>query len=104
MNRVVEPAELMPAALKLAHEMASIEADMLVTYKAMIDDGYALPHGRRPGAGARALGRPQRRGHAGDGRGPPRGGAGARPDAVARECKRPRLSPDGAANSAARRS
>lgn len=44
-NRVVEPAELMPAALKLAHEMASIELDMLVTYKAMIDDGYALSMG-----------------------------------------------------------
>lgn len=41
-NRVVEPAELMPAALKLAAEMATIEADMLVTYKAMIDDGYEL--------------------------------------------------------------
>ena len=41
-NRVVEPAELMPAALKLAHEMASIEAEILVTYKAMIDDGYAM--------------------------------------------------------------
>src|SRR6185503_16652918 len=44
-NRVVEPAELMAAALKLAHEMASIEADMLVTYKAMIDEGYALALG-----------------------------------------------------------
>jgi enoyl-CoA hydratase len=44
-NRVVEPAELMPAALKLAGEMASIEADMLITYKAMIDDGYALAMG-----------------------------------------------------------
>ncbi|HEX7759622.1 MAG TPA: enoyl-CoA hydratase [Caulobacteraceae bacterium] len=42
-NRVVEPAELMPAALALAQEMASIEAEILVTYKAMIDDGYALP-------------------------------------------------------------
>lgn len=41
-NRVVEPAELMPAALKLASDMAQIEADMLVTYKAMIDDGYEL--------------------------------------------------------------
>jgi enoyl-CoA hydratase len=40
-NRVVEPAELMPTALKLAQDMAQIEADMLVTYKAMIDDGYA---------------------------------------------------------------
>jgi enoyl-CoA hydratase len=44
-NRVVAPAELMPTALKLAHEMASIEADMLVTYKAMIDDGYDLAMG-----------------------------------------------------------
>ncbi len=44
-NRVVEPAELMPAALKLAHEMATIEADMLITYKAMIDDGYDLSMG-----------------------------------------------------------
>jgi len=44
-NRVVAPDELMPAALKLAGEMASIDADMLVTYKAMIDDGYALPMG-----------------------------------------------------------
>jgi enoyl-CoA hydratase len=44
-NRVVEPAELMPAALKLAHEIASIPADMLVTYKRMIDDGFALPMG-----------------------------------------------------------
>ena len=45
-NRVVEPAELMPAALKLAHEIASIPVDMLVTYKRMIDDGFALPMGQ----------------------------------------------------------
>ena len=44
-NRVVEPAELMPAALQLAAQMADIEGDMLVTYKAMIDDGYALALG-----------------------------------------------------------
>lgn len=44
-NRVVEPGELMPAALKLAAEMASIETDMLITYKAMIDDGYDLALG-----------------------------------------------------------
>jgi enoyl-CoA hydratase len=44
-NRVVEPADLMPAALKLAQEMASIDGEMLVTYKAMIDDGYALSMG-----------------------------------------------------------
>lgn len=41
-NRVVAPEELMPAALKLAADMATIEADMLVAYKAMIDDGYEL--------------------------------------------------------------
>jgi enoyl-CoA hydratase len=44
-NRVVAPEDLMPAALKLAHEMAGIPADMLVMYKSMIDDGYALPFG-----------------------------------------------------------
>lgn len=41
-NRVVEPGELMPTALKLAREMASIELDMLVSYKSMIGDGYGL--------------------------------------------------------------
>jgi enoyl-CoA hydratase len=45
-NRVVAPDELMPAALQLAAQMADIEADMLVTYKAMIDDGYALTMGQ----------------------------------------------------------
>ncbi|MBW8814501.1 MAG: enoyl-CoA hydratase [Caulobacterales bacterium] len=44
-NRVVAPEELMPTALKLAAQMADIEADMLVTYKAMIDDGYDLAMG-----------------------------------------------------------
>jgi enoyl-CoA hydratase len=44
-NRVVAPAALMDEALQLAREMADIEADMLVTYKAMIDDGYALSMG-----------------------------------------------------------
>ncbi|HET6969872.1 MAG TPA: enoyl-CoA hydratase [Phenylobacterium sp.] len=44
-NRVVAPDELMSAALQLAAQMADIEADMLVTYKAMIDDGYALSMG-----------------------------------------------------------
>jgi enoyl-CoA hydratase len=41
-NRVVAPEELMPAALKLAADMATVEIDMLVGYKAMIDDGYEL--------------------------------------------------------------
>ena len=44
-NRVVEPADLMPTALQLAAQMADIDGDMLVTYKAMIDDGYDLAMG-----------------------------------------------------------
>lgn len=44
-NRVVAPEALMDEALKLAREMADIDADMLVTYKAMIDDGYDLAMG-----------------------------------------------------------
>jgi enoyl-CoA hydratase len=44
-NRVVEPGELVEAALTLARQMADIEADMLITYKAMIDDGYELSLG-----------------------------------------------------------
>jgi enoyl-CoA hydratase len=41
-NRVVAPEELMPAALKLASDMAQIDGEMLIGYKAMIDDGYEL--------------------------------------------------------------
>ena len=44
-NRVVEPADLMPTALELARQMADIEGAILVTYKGMIDDGYALAMG-----------------------------------------------------------
>ena len=44
-NRVVAPEELMSAALQLAAQMADIDADLLMTYKAMIDDGYDLPMG-----------------------------------------------------------
>ncbi len=41
-NRVVEPEDLMPAALKLASDMASIPAEALSAYKAIIDGGYDL--------------------------------------------------------------
>jgi enoyl-CoA hydratase len=44
-NRVVEPAELMPAAIRLAQDMAGVEGEMLVAYKKLIDDGYALSFG-----------------------------------------------------------
>lgn len=40
-NRVYAPEELVPAALKLAAEMASCQPDLLRRYKAIIDDGYA---------------------------------------------------------------
>ena len=42
-NRVVAPEELLPAARKLAQDMATIPVAMLVQYKSMIDDGFALP-------------------------------------------------------------
>jgi enoyl-CoA hydratase len=44
-NRVVEPEALMPAALALAADMASIPAETLVAYKSLIDEGYDLPFG-----------------------------------------------------------
>ena len=39
-NRVYAPDELMPAALKLAHDMASVPKTMSETYKKLIDDGF----------------------------------------------------------------
>jgi enoyl-CoA hydratase len=41
-NRVVEPDDLMPAALGLAKDMASVAAETLSAYKAIIDGGYSL--------------------------------------------------------------
>lgn len=40
-NRVVSSQDLMPTALKLAEDMASIPVETLAFYKALIDDGYA---------------------------------------------------------------
>lgn len=42
-NRVYAPEALMPAALKLAHEMAGVEGGLLRRMKAVIDDGLTLP-------------------------------------------------------------
>lgn len=42
-NRVVEPDALLPAAIALARDMAGIDPGMSAAYKALIDDGYALP-------------------------------------------------------------
>jgi enoyl-CoA hydratase len=45
-NRVVAPAQLLPAALQLAADIASCDADMVRRYKALIDDGFDLPYGQ----------------------------------------------------------
>ena len=45
-NRVLEPEALMPAALKLAEDMASIPAETLVAYKRIIDAGLDAPLGQ----------------------------------------------------------
>jgi len=44
-NRVVAPAALLPAARRLAADIASAEAEFIADYKRLIDDGYALPFG-----------------------------------------------------------
>jgi enoyl-CoA hydratase len=44
-NRVVPPTELMPAARALAADMLLAQPGMLERYKAIIDDGFALPFG-----------------------------------------------------------
>lgn len=41
-NRVVEPEQLLPEALQLARDMLSTLPNMLVAYKRLIDDGYAM--------------------------------------------------------------
>ncbi len=42
-NRVYAPEALLPAAKKLAQEMAGVEGGLLKRMKAVIDDGLALP-------------------------------------------------------------
>jgi enoyl-CoA hydratase len=44
-NRVVAPEDLMPTAMRLAEDMATIPLAMSIQYKAMIDDGFARPFG-----------------------------------------------------------
>ncbi|WP_017670723.1 enoyl-CoA hydratase [Blastomonas sp. AAP53] len=44
-NRVVEADALLPTAMALARDMASIDPAMAAAYKALIDDGFALPFG-----------------------------------------------------------
>jgi enoyl-CoA hydratase len=40
-NQVVAPNELMPLARKLAADIASVDPDFMLEYKALIDGGYA---------------------------------------------------------------
>jgi enoyl-CoA hydratase len=44
-NKVVPAAELMTAAKKLAADIATIPSDTVQTYKALIDDGFAMDFG-----------------------------------------------------------
>lgn len=44
-NRVVEPEELLPAARKLAADIATADPDMVLAYKKLINDGFALSFG-----------------------------------------------------------
>jgi enoyl-CoA hydratase len=45
-NRVVPADALLPAAVALAHDMATIDPAFSAAYKALINDGYALPFGQ----------------------------------------------------------
>lgn len=44
-NRIYEPDELAPAALKLAADMASCDPALILNYKKTIDEGYASTFG-----------------------------------------------------------
>jgi enoyl-CoA hydratase len=45
-NRVTAPEDLLPAAKKLATDMASVPPHMVQAYKALIDEGYARSFGK----------------------------------------------------------
>ena len=45
-NRVLPQADLRPAARKLAEDMLSVIPEMLVAYKKLIDDGFAVGFGQ----------------------------------------------------------
>ena len=44
-NRVVPAAELLPVARKLAADIATADPGMVMAYRKLIDDGFALPFG-----------------------------------------------------------
>ena len=39
---MVEPGDLLPAAIRLAEDIASGDADFITSYKALLNDGYAM--------------------------------------------------------------
>lgn len=45
LNRVVEPEQLLPAAIQLAQDIAQVPPEAVVGYKKLIDDGYAIGFG-----------------------------------------------------------
>ena len=89
-NRVVPAEELLPAARALARDMLGSVPEMLVRYKAIIDDGFALDLRRRDGPGAGTQPRVQRPGRCAGHRGAARGGARAQPRRVARRRRSPK--------------
>lgn len=44
-NRVYQPDELVPAALKLAEDITKTQPELLQIYKSLIDDGFSMPFG-----------------------------------------------------------
>ncbi len=45
-NRVYKADELVPAAMKMAHDMCSAQPVLLKKYKALIDDGFGMEFGK----------------------------------------------------------
>jgi enoyl-CoA hydratase len=45
-NRVFEPEALLPAAIKLAEDIATVPADKAQLYKRLIDEGFAKSYGK----------------------------------------------------------
>ena len=78
-NRVVSPDELMPAARALAADMLLAQPGMLERYKAIIDDGFALPFGDGMALERATRARVQRHRERNGHRAAPRDGARAQP-------------------------
>ncbi len=45
-NRIVPAEDLLATCQALAQDMLSLDPDMLISYKRLLDDGYALPFGQ----------------------------------------------------------